>query len=389
MNPSANGWLKKLLGVIENSILWNLNTSLFYQQLKSTGFIYGSNLSVIEEGLSQLELSEEECCKTNMVLGLYYFYRLEECQLAFTTSVVEFYKAIDGYKQSIFSSILGNSNSETTVETIIHQRIHIEGFPFTKNFNYFLINALLFIDILAYQQFLKGRSDLKFYITNYEAALETAVFKVLNSKTTKTKYDKNLIKLFESSMRYQDENQVTTQRLSNIVKSPLEKQYLIDIVCMASWSDTYIDKQEYAYLAQLKKDLAINHLIITRSIDDIHTFYKRHKNDIPFLNQRNLAQSFYDNSSGLVMRLIKRNSKRLLKELSQSKEAVVLLSKSTQRSLSDEEQKIIQTQLLDIFKTIPSLAIFLLPGGMLLMPIVIKLIPQLLPSAFDDNKIDD
>jgi hypothetical protein len=89
------------------------------------------------------------------------------------------------------------------------------------------------------------------------------------------------------------------------------------------------------------------------------------------------------------MRLIKRNSKRLMKELSQSKEAVRLLGESTQRPLTEAEQKLIQNQLFDIFKTIPSLAIFLLPGGMLLMPLFVKFIPQLLPSAFDDNRMEE
>ncbi|MBT4839763.1 MAG: hypothetical protein HON93_03420, partial [Flavobacteriaceae bacterium] len=51
------------------------------------------------------------------------------------------------------------------------------------------------------------------------------------------------------------------------------------------------------------------------------------------------------------------------------------------------EKKKIQAQLLDIFKSIPSLAIFILPGGAILLPIFIKLIPKLLPSAFDDNRI--
>ena len=66
-----------------------------------------------------------------------------------------------------------------------------------------------------------------------------------------------------------------------------------------------------------------------------------------------------------------------------------MISKSTITDLSKEEQKQLQEQLLDIFKTIPSLAIFLLPGGALLLPFVIKFIPKLLPSAFDDNRIED
>jgi hypothetical protein len=91
----------------------------------------------------------------------------------------------------------------------------------------------------------------------------------------------------------------------------------------------------------------------------------------------------------VVSKLITRNSKRLIKELSESKEAMTLLAQSTQRNLTDDEQKKIQSQLLDIFKSIPSLAIFMLPGGMLLLPLFVKFIPKLLPSAFDDNRIED
>ena len=72
-----------------------------------------------------------------------------------------------------------------------------------------------------------------------------------------------------------------------------------------------------------------------------------------------------------------------------SKELIVLLSKSTVRDLTPKEHKKVNDQLLDIFKSIPSLAIFLLPGGAILLPIVIKFIPKLLPSAFDDNRIED
>jgi hypothetical protein len=143
------------------------------------------------------------------------------------------------------------------------------------------------------------------------------------------------------------------------------------------------------YLNQLRQDLDIDSQIFTNSVADITNFYLKNKDKIAFLSSKNLAQSFYDNSTSIVSRLIKRNSKRLLKELSQSKEAMLLLTQSTKRNLTDEEQKKIQNQLLDIFKSIPSLAIFLLPGGMLLLPLFVKFIPKLLPSAFDDNRIED
>ena len=85
-----------------------------------------------------------------------------------------------------------------------------------------------------------------------------------------------------------------------------------------------------------------------------------------------------------------KNKKRLAKELQQSREVVGLLSKSTYQKLTEEEKKKVKVQLLDICKAIPALAIFLLPGGALLLPLTIKLIPDILPSAFqeDSGEID-
>lgn len=86
-----------------------------------------------------------------------------------------------------------------------------------------------------------------------------------------------------------------------------------------------------------------------------------------------------------VKELIFRNKIRLAQELKQSKEAVSLIKKATHSNLSDEEKEKIKVQLLDICKAIPALAVFLLPGGALLLPLLIKLIPDILPSAFQED----
>lgn len=91
----------------------------------------------------------------------------------------------------------------------------------------------------------------------------------------------------------------------------------------------------------------------------------------------------------MVKLLILRNKKRLLIELNESGELLVLLGQSTHRDLTNEEKGKVKEQLLDIFKTVPSLTIFLIPGGTLLLPLFIKLIPKLLPSAFRENRVDE
>src|SRR5699024_4847343 len=95
----------------------------------------------------------------------------------------------------------------------------------------------------------------------------------------------------------------------------------------------------------------------------------------------------YGQSSNTVKTLIIRNKDRLLIELNESGELLNLLGQATYRELTPEEKIKVRRQLLDICKSIPSLTIFLLPGGSLLLPLLIKFIPQLLPSAFVDNKI--
>ena len=90
-------------------------------------------------------------------------------------------------------------------------------------------------------------------------------------------------------------------------------------------------------------------------------------------------------SKKLISELLTKNKKILLKEIEQSKELVYLIRKSTTQDLTEEEKEKIKNQLLDIFKSIPALAIFLLPGGALLLPLTIKFIPSLLPSAFNED----
>jgi DNA-directed RNA polymerase subunit F len=86
-----------------------------------------------------------------------------------------------------------------------------------------------------------------------------------------------------------------------------------------------------------------------------------------------------------VRELLLRNKMRLGKELKQSKEAMALIRKSTHTPLTPEEREKVREQLLDICKAVPAFTIFMLPGGALLLPLVIKLIPDILPSAFRES----
>lgn len=390
MNPSADGWIKKLLKEVSNNETYiQLPLNSFYESLKLSGYIYGNNVSVVNDILDKQDWTDEELCKVNHLLALLYIYRSNSIEKDFVESVITFYESVEEYKESFIQGLLGKKKSSLLLESIIHKRIHIDDNILTKNFSYFITNALLFIDVLAYQKFLKTNKISHTYFKTLELTIETISLTIFELKTNKTKYDESLIKLFEASLRYQYTQDKSYSDVIKFIKTPLEKYYIIDIACMASWTDKEFETTELDFLNVIGTDLNLKPSAIENSIADIKLFYNANKSKIALLTKKNMAQSFYDNSSKMVMKLITRNSKRLLKELNESKELMYLLSKSTNRNLTDAEQKKVNEQLLDIIKSIPSLAIFMLPGGAILLPLFVKFIPKLLPSSFDENRIDD
>ncbi|MFV0541360.1 MAG: LETM1-related biofilm-associated protein [Aestuariibaculum sp.] len=390
MNPSANGWIKKLLiDISGNDYIKNSDNEIFYTKLRHSGFIYGSNMEIVDHIVDRGDFTEEEICKTNFCLAFLNTYYQHKTTENFIDSVINFYAEINTQKTSFLQDLLGGKKSEEQLEKIIHRRIQIDDNVLTKNFNYHIINALLYIDILAYQHYLRLKCISPNYVENIELAIEAISINVLKAKAYKNDYDESLIKLFESSFRYAKQKNISYQKAITLINTPLEQQYIIDLACMATWSDHNIDDNEKDFLYKLGNDLQIDSNGTKNSIDAVNHFYTQHKDHIALLSSKNVVKSFYNNSSKMVKKLITRNSKRLYKELKDSKELMVLLTQSTVRDLTPNEQKKVQEQLLDIFKSIPSLAIFLLPGGAILLPLVIKFIPKLLPSAFDDNRIEE
>ena len=247
----------------------------------------------------------------------------------------------------------------------------------------------MFIDVLAFKKYLINNTISDKYLKKTEEIIVNIVSLALKTKETKTKYDDLLQKLFESSVRYTKFDRLGITALEDIdlsyFEDDYEKFYLIDIAAMALWNDAAIEKSEKEFLFQLATKLSVNTAFVEKSIEDMDCFLTKNKEQIPYFNFSNPVKHFYDQTTQNVHTLISRNKNRLILEITQSKELMVLLAKSTKRELNADEKKKVKNQLLDICKSIPSLTIFLVPGGSLLLPILIKFIPQMLPSAFNEN----
>ena len=394
MNPSAAGWIDKLNTILDKSASFPAENGLLYDRLRDSGFIYGTNVKLAYPLDIENKLTEEELSKTHLYISLLAANYTNNGILVYEEaidSIIAFYTEIESNDISFFHKLLSGRRPSTKLEKIIGNRIQFDENILTKNFNRILTNVLLYTDVLAYIQFLEGNTDCITYARNLETFVINTMYRALEIKPEKNEFDMQLVKLFESSARYtgsfDKEVIIPSGEEKHAFSSELEKKYLLDLASLTVWNDEAIDRAEKQFVFDLGRTLDLEKEEIERSVALVRDFFRTHKDEIPILNFSNPVKHFYDNSSRMVSNLILRNKKRLQQELLQSKELVVLLSKSTVKELTKEEKQRLKFQLLDICKSIPSLAIFLLPGGGILLPLLVKFIPKLLPSAFDDNKI--
>ncbi len=394
INPSTSGWIDKFFSEqLFDEQLIETSPAMFYHRVRATGFIYGHIISFdTPNTIETKSWFKEEISKVallNTLYGIFYLTTKKIDNVLFTKEAVAFYDQMNPEGFNLFKKILPKSSASLTLEKIIDERVQTNDSIISKNFSHLVTNALLFIDALAFRQFLVHGEIPEKYLKKIEESIVNVVTLALKVKTKKSQYDDLLIKLFEASIRYSKFQKISIGSIDNLqleyYTNELEKKYLIDLVGMALWSDQVIENEEAYFLHSLAASLHVSDDFATESVKSTHDFITEYKNDIPYFNYSNPVKHFYDQTTQSVVTLISRNKNRLIKELTQSKELMFLLAHSTHRDLDEKEKRKVKKQLLEICKTIPSLTIFLLPGGSLLLPILIKFIPQLLPSAFNEN----
>lgn len=399
MNPSAQGWIDKF-GSLDVQLQNASESELaFYHDFRSLGFIYGINIKTIDHIPVPLLMSEEEKAKINLLSALHQTYGQHKGSETdfenFLEELLEFYQLLQSEQLSFFDRLLAGKKTASKLEVLLHQRISINDNMITRNFSRMLTNSMLFTDVLNFRKYLEGERKLQENEQRLEQIILNLSYRVINAKANPSDYDKRLLQLLEISSRYGQAHLLKKKGTSNYTalidrtEDTLENKYFFDLACLAALEDqgSWVINRES--LHQLGETLNLPEEITTFSMEHATQFFTRHRDHLPFLKDSNPFRALYHNSQYTVKKLILRNSRRLRKELGESKELLSLISQSATRDLTPEEREQLRSQLLDIFKTIPSLAIFALPGGAILLPLFVKMIPNLLPSAFNDNHIED
>ncbi len=90
MNPSASGWIKKLLLQLdENQTLDSIHITELYFNLRGCGFIYGSNQAVVNDYVLNSDLTKEEYAKVNLLIAFYSANKESKDSISFLHSIIE------------------------------------------------------------------------------------------------------------------------------------------------------------------------------------------------------------------------------------------------------------------------------------------------------------
>lgn len=189
----------------------------------------------------------------------------------------------------------------------------------------------------------------------------------------------------------------TRKKLLDLLKGPVEplavasaveddrtRDFLIEQVILGAMLDGHMSSKELDYIGDLAGWLGVSGQDLAQREAQVMEFYDLHKDYLDMFTVGSAVSYYRQRMAGRLQKAIRDNLGMIVGQIRETKDLAELLFRaSSGEKLSRAERKEMGRKLTDILKTIPSLAIFALPGGMVLLPLLYKFLPDgLKPRAF-------
>lgn len=413
-SPGSKNWIAKFFELHEQGI-FEIDEELIHLQTENlthfishqTGLIYGTPKNFIfSNALDKQRMNTDEQLKL-LLFETHLFTYLRKKQhpvnkAAFIADLSEFYTNTSGLNFFDRVQLYLTKNPERKLELILQSRVKIKTSFFGINFwlNH-LSNAFIFLDVILFRSFLEGKKET-FYQT-YQSAAISVLNGLLFAGFSDQKMEPQEQKIFKHFLAsaslprkikrvYKDRMQIGIPLKllkQELVHDPLLQQITYEYGHFLIQGTHAISEQERQKLLELGKVLEMTNEQMLASEELCSAFIAQSSAEQLLVYKQSTESSFaYKETSKRWLKIIGRNRDRLIAEIKESKELMALLQKSTKQELSTQEKEQVKEQVYDILKSMPSLALFLLPGGTLILPIVMKLVPELIPSAFKINEVE-
>ena len=184
---------------------------------------------------------------------------------------------------------------------------------------------------------------------------------------------------------------IPIKRLVGGIRSREMKRFIVEQTLLASLVDGRRSPREVAWTHELGTSLGFSAEALRVMGLEMADFYKRHRQVVDVFSLSGgaevMGEEWVDELSGVM----RKNYRALLREVKKTGELSVLLGRAARgQTLSAEEKATMRSQLIDVAKAVPALAIFAAPGGLLLLLALAKVLPfDIRPSAFRDDAEDE
>jgi protein-disulfide isomerase-like protein with CxxC motif len=288
------------------------------------------------------------------------------------------------------------------IEREIDARIRVHSSYIDKNywFNH-LTNPFLFIDVVAYHNFLQGKEEaFDQRLTAIELCLTVLAGIRQKANAQGVHFSEKLFKnLLNSSGLSDGQNEILAASAledyayqtakQTLVKKELLLYFTVHFLALLHYRHDQTLEKPSEFMVELGKELGLAREKIEEMFWEYRASLSAHSESFYNLLSESETKVITTHLSRKYGRVLGRNKDRLVQELKESQELVYLIRQSAKRELTPEEKEKVKEQSLDLLKTVPSIGIYLLPGGSLWLPIVLKLIPDLIPSAFRENEVEE
>lgn len=184
----------------------------------------------------------------------------------------------------------------------------------------------------------------------------------------------------------QTKNPADLSRLVTLVPEGAQERVFLQTM-LAACVDGRVSPEERELTSSLAVALGIPKKLARRIEKRVRAFVKTHGEELnPLIHAAGFAGASPP-ISVRIARIVFENMDALWKEIRETGDLAYLLARrASGQRLTSDQQKRMREQLIDVVKAVPSLAVFTLPGGFILLPIVLKLLPfDLRPSNFRKN----
>lgn len=413
LNPGSSKWLSKYFELVESKEISlsidkpkNIRQLDFvHSKLFHSGVSFGYPISFLftpQENTVSWTISEK--LKVLLLESLIFIYLQKNKSFSpeqFERSLLDFYAQYQESKSaSVFKFFVHDSN-RSKLEKVLNKRVYVEKSLTNLLWVNYLNNSLVYLDILGYKLFLEKQESTPQTYVNYVHTVMRLIVAASQSDGTIEPTEKTLFDVFLASSNLNTkEKQYYTDLLRNnserinvadIIKvreaEPLFHRFLLDVALLLVYSDLHAMEDEVSFLNELCKYLNLSPAHLRQSMVLVESFVLQNNHKISFLRESTSYDRLYESFAKKWVKILGRNRKKLAQELSQNKELILLVNKSLTEELTNEEKDKVKNQFKDVIRTMPALAIFMLPGGALLLPIILKIIPDLVPTAFRSNEL--